>query len=57
MPRVDRSVTKHRLSLKPNHRPVQQKKRNFRGEKQHAIWEKVERLLVAEYMKEIKYSP
>ncbi|PKA54744.1 RNA-directed DNA polymerase like [Apostasia shenzhenica] len=55
MPGIDRAVAEHRLSLKPGVTPVRQKKRNFGGEKQRAIWEEVEKLLAAGFIREITY--
>ncbi|PKA58979.1 RNA-directed DNA polymerase like [Apostasia shenzhenica] len=55
MPRIDRIVAEHRLSLKSGVAPVIQKKRSFGGEKQHAIREEVEKLLAAGFIREITY--
>ncbi|PKA57154.1 RNA-directed DNA polymerase like [Apostasia shenzhenica] len=55
MPGIDRAVAEHRLSLKPGVAPVRQKKRSFGGEKQRAIREEVEKLLAAEFIREITY--
>ncbi|KAL0448064.1 UNVERIFIED_CONTAM: hypothetical protein Slati_1934300 [Sesamum latifolium] len=45
----------HKLSVNPNFRPVRQKKRNFRQERNEIIKEKVEKLLTAGYISPVQY--
>ena len=45
MPGIDAKVACHKLSIDPNIKPIQQKKRNHRTEQQRAIEDEVNKLL------------
>ncbi|XP_077226309.1 uncharacterized protein LOC143859514 [Tasmannia lanceolata] len=55
MPGIKPEVSSHRLGVDPTCRPVKQKKRHFALERQMAIREEVERLLRADFIREIQY--
>ncbi|XP_077234682.1 uncharacterized protein LOC143876885 [Tasmannia lanceolata] len=55
MPGINPEVSSHRLGVDPTCRPVKQKKRHFALERQMAIREEVERLLRADFIREIQY--
>ena len=55
MPSIDPSVITHRLNVYPSSKPVQQKKRVFAPERDNAIKEKVQKLTVAKFIREVYY--
>nr|XP_009395688.1 PREDICTED: uncharacterized protein LOC103980886 [Musa acuminata subsp. malaccensis] len=52
---VDPKTTQHYLSIAPDARPIKQKPRRQAPDRQLAIHEEVERLLVAGFIEEVKY--
>ncbi|KAA0050119.1 uncharacterized protein E6C27_scaffold675G001360 [Cucumis melo var. makuwa] len=56
MPGLDPKVVVHRLAIKPEHRPVKQAQRQFRPELISKIEEEVNKLIEAEFIREVKYS-
>ncbi|XP_074318676.1 uncharacterized protein LOC141655498 [Silene latifolia] len=52
---IDPSVITHKLSYDPSYKPVQQKKRKFVSERNHVINQKVDNLLAAGKIREVKY--
>jgi len=54
MPRINPSVIVHKLNVDPNHRPVKQR-RTFAAERNQAVAEEVEKLLKAEFIREVDY--
>ena len=55
MPGVDPQVICHRLAADPKYKPVRQKKRTFAYEKAIAIKAEVEKLLKANFIREVHY--
>jgi hypothetical protein len=55
MPGIDPSVIVHKLNVDPNHRPVKQRRRTFAAERNQAVAEEVEKLLKAEFIREVDY--
>ena len=56
MPGVPRELAEHALNVLPNARPVKQSIRRFSEPNRKAIGEEVNRLLAADFIKEIKES-
>ncbi|KAJ4811234.1 Pol-polyprotein [Rhynchospora pubera] len=54
MPDIKREIAEHKIKFFPNARPVHQKKRKFRPERRTIIEEEVQRLLAAEFIREVK---
>ncbi|XP_012850074.1 PREDICTED: uncharacterized protein LOC105969843 [Erythranthe guttata] len=52
---IDPSVAVHKLNLRPDARPVKQKRRHFGAEKDKIIGEEVKRLLEAGHIREIQF--
>ncbi|XP_074374567.1 uncharacterized protein LOC141714975 [Apium graveolens] len=55
MPGLDPKTVKHCLNVRPEAKPVKQKKRTFVVERQKVIEDEVEKLLEAKFTKEIEY--
>ena len=55
MPGINPSVITHRLNVHPSSKPVQQKKRVFAPERDNAIKEEVQKLILAKFIREIYY--
>src|SRR3954471_22613031 len=55
MPGIDPAVIAHHLNIKPDYKPVQQKKRSLGIDRQKAAEEEVDRLLEAGFIQEINY--
>ena len=55
MPEIDRKIIQHRLNVNPECKPVQQKRRIFAPKRDKAITKKVEKLLEADFIKEVFY--
>ncbi|KAK8942426.1 hypothetical protein KSP39_PZI008890 [Platanthera zijinensis] len=55
MPGIDPQVIHHSLNINPACKPVIQKKRNFAPERLRAIEEEVEKLLRAQFIREVGY--
>ncbi|XP_077237191.1 uncharacterized protein LOC143878862 [Tasmannia lanceolata] len=55
MPGIDPEVSIHRLGVDTTCKPVKQKRRHFAFERRQAIKEEVERLLKADFIREIQY--
>ena len=52
---IDLSVITHRLNVCPSSKPVQQKKMVFAPERDNAIKDKVQKLMVAKFFQEVYY--
>ena len=52
---IPREVTKHALDIQAGSKPVKQHLRRFDEEKRRAIGEEVQKLLVAEFIKEVSH--
>lgn len=55
MPGIDPSVITHRLNVCPSSKPVRQKKRVFAPERDSAIKDEVQKLMVAKFIQEVYY--
>ncbi|XP_077229834.1 uncharacterized protein LOC143862648 [Tasmannia lanceolata] len=55
MPGIDPSISTHELGVDQTCKPVRQKRRHFAPERRRAIREEVERLLKADFIREIQY--
>jgi hypothetical protein len=55
MPGIDPSIISHKLNVNPSLRPVKQKRRVFALERNNAIMEEVDKLLTANFIKEVFY--
>uniref|UniRef100_A0A2N9GIS8 Integrase catalytic domain-containing protein n=1 Tax=Fagus sylvatica TaxID=28930 RepID=A0A2N9GIS8_FAGSY len=55
MPGIDTSVISHKLNVNPTTRPVKQKRRVFAPERNTAIMEEVDKLLAANFIREVFY--
>ena len=55
MPGINPSVITHRLNVHPSSKPVQQKKRVFAPERDNAIKEEVQKLILAKFIQEVYY--
>uniref|UniRef100_A0A2N9J642 Uncharacterized protein n=1 Tax=Fagus sylvatica TaxID=28930 RepID=A0A2N9J642_FAGSY len=55
MPGIDTSVISHKLNVNPSIRPVKQKRRVFAPERNTAIMEEVDKLLAANFIREVFY--
>ncbi|XP_077236546.1 uncharacterized protein LOC143878110 [Tasmannia lanceolata] len=55
MPGIDPAVSTHELGVDQTCKPVKQKRRHFTPERRRAIREEVERLLKADFIREIQY--
>ncbi|KAA0055869.1 uncharacterized protein E5676_scaffold943G00650 [Cucumis melo var. makuwa] len=55
MPRLDPKVAIHRLAIKSEHQPVKQAQRRFRPKLISQIEEEVNKLIEAEFIREVKY--
>ena len=49
------SVAFHRLNILPSSKPVRQKVRRFHPDRQKIIWDEVEKLLEAGFVREVEY--
>lgn len=56
MPGIDPSVITHRLNVCPSSKPMRQKKRVFAPERDDAIKDEVQKLIVAKFIREVYYS-
>ena len=56
MPRIDISVSYHKLSIDKNAKPIRQKKRNHDAKHQKVIKDKVKKLLQAGFIREIPHT-
>ncbi|XP_072067043.1 uncharacterized protein [Arachis hypogaea] len=56
MPAIDPKIISHKLAINPAVRPVQQKKRKLGEEKKRASLEETQKLINAEFIKEIRFT-
>ncbi|XP_030958569.1 uncharacterized protein LOC115980462 [Quercus lobata] len=56
MPKIDRKIIQYRLNVNPECKPIQQKRRIFSLEHNKAVTEEVEKLLEADFIREVFYS-
>ncbi|KAJ1685137.1 hypothetical protein LUZ63_016527 [Rhynchospora breviuscula] len=54
MPGIDREVAEHRIKLFPGTKPVHQKKRKFGSERKAIVEAEVQKLLEADFIREVK---
>ena len=55
MPGIDRKIIQHRLNVNPNCKPMQQKRRIFAPKHNKVVTEEVEKLLEADFIREVFY--
>jgi len=55
MPGIDRKIIQHHLNVNPDCKPVQQKRRIFAPEDNKVVTEEVEKLLEADFIREVFY--
>jgi hypothetical protein len=55
MPGIDPSIISHKLNVNPCLRPIKQKRRIFALERNNAIMEEVDKLLTANFIREVFY--
>ena len=55
MPDIDPSVITHRLNVCPSFKPIRQKKRVFAPERDNAVKDEVQKLMVAKFIREVYY--
>ena len=55
MPKIDRWLIKHGLNVNPTKKPLQQKRQVFGLERNKAIMEEAEKLLIAGFIREVYY--
>ena len=55
MPGIDPSVITHHLNVYPSSKPVRQKKRVFASERNDAIKDEIQKLMVARFIREVYY--
>jgi hypothetical protein len=55
MPGINPSIISHKLNVNPSLRPVKQKQRVFAPERNDAIMEEVDKLLTANFIREVFY--
>ena len=55
MPGIDRKIIQHHLIVNPDCKPVQQKRRIFAPEDNKVVTEEVEKLLEADFIREVFY--
>uniref|UniRef100_A0A2N9EL41 RNA-directed DNA polymerase n=1 Tax=Fagus sylvatica TaxID=28930 RepID=A0A2N9EL41_FAGSY len=55
MPGIDPSIISHKLNVDPSLRPVKQKRRVFAPERNNAIMEEMDKLLAANFIREVFY--
>ena len=55
MPKIDRKIIQHHLNVNPKCKPVQQKPRIFAPKRNKAVTKEVEKLLEADFIKEVFY--
>jgi hypothetical protein len=55
MPGINPSIISHKLNVNPSLRPIKQKRRVFAPERNNAIMEEVDKLLTANFIREVFY--
>jgi hypothetical protein len=55
MPGIDPSIISHKLNVNPYLHPIKQKRRVFASERNNAIMEEVDKLLIANFIREVFY--
>ena len=55
MPGISPKIIQHKLNVDPKRKPVQQRRRAFAPERDQAIAEKVTKLLMAGFIREVYY--
>ena len=55
MPGIDPSIIVHKLNVSPSFLPIRQKKQVFTQERDKAIAEEVQKLLEADFIREVYY--
>ena len=55
MPRIPANIIQHRLKVDPEKKPVQQRRRVFALERNKAVMDEVNKLLIANFIRELHY--
>jgi hypothetical protein len=55
MPRIPREVIEHKLGIDTLYKPVKQKERRYTPERQETIWQEVNKLLEARFIRLVDY--
>jgi hypothetical protein len=53
MPRILREVIEHKLGIDPLFKPIKQKERRYTAERRETIWQEVNRLLEARFIRSV----
>ena len=53
---IDPSITSHKLNVLPTARPIQQKVRRFHPDRQKIIWNEIDKLIEARFIREVDYT-
>jgi hypothetical protein len=55
MPKIPREVIKHKLGIDPSYKPIKQKERRYTLERHEAIWQEVNKLVEAGFIRPVDY--
>jgi hypothetical protein len=55
MPGIPREVIEHKLGIDPSYKPIKQKKRRYTPERCETIWQEVNKLLEAGFIRPVDY--
>jgi hypothetical protein len=55
MPGIPREVIEHKLGIDPSYKPIKQKERRYAHERHETIWQEVNRLLEAGFIRPVDY--
>jgi hypothetical protein len=55
MPKIPREVIKHKLGIDPSYKPIKQKERRSTLERHEAIWQEVNKLVEAGFIRPVDY--
>jgi hypothetical protein len=56
MPGIPMEVIEHKLGIDPLYKSIKQKKRRYTSERHETIWQEVNKLLEAEFIRPVDYS-
>jgi hypothetical protein len=55
MPRIPKEVIEHKLGIDPLYKPIKQKERRYTPERRETIWQEVDKLLAARFIRPVDY--
>jgi hypothetical protein len=55
MPRILREVIEHKIGIDPSYKPIKQKERRYTPERHETIWQEVNKLLEAGFIRPVDY--